>query len=311
MPFTFIACSDLHIRGNKPVARKDIFYSSVRRKLTWLFSSAQEMGAYIICGGDFFDSASAPKAIVRDVIELALRYNVKLLTVYGQHDLRYHVYKSYNNTPLAVLLSSLQTIHLDEQAYINDLVAIQGASWGKEIPDVVEDKVNILATHRMVTENGPLWANHTNFSTGSGLLNSTKYDIIVSGDNHQSFIVEDNNRFVINSGSLLRLNSTQIDYKPRVVLVTISDNKQITTEWLDVPIRPSAIVFKEEEIEEGNKRLSAVKDQLTDFTNQLNAYNVTKPDFMRNLIDYKSTVIDVEILDALDRILIRVDNKKG
>ena len=110
--FKFIACSDLHIRVKTPRSRKDIFYASQRRKILWLFKTANKYNVPIICGGDVFDNAVIPYDVVCDYINLARIYNVTLLTVYGQHDLRYHVYKSYKNTPLSVLLASLDTIHL-------------------------------------------------------------------------------------------------------------------------------------------------------------------------------------------------------
>lgn len=304
--FKFIACSDLHIRKKTPRARKDLFYSSIRRKLAWLFNLAQSHDAYIICGGDVFDSVSVPHSVIEDVVKLAIRYEVKLLTVFGQHDLRYHVYKSHDNTPLAILLTSISLEHLDKEPFINEQVAVQGASWERSIPDILPGKVNILATHRMVTEGGPLWANHTNYSTAPGLLNTTKYDIIVSGDNHQSFIHNEGNRYVINSGSFLRLTTTQIQYQPRVVLCTIHDDNSIEVEWIDVPIRPYEVVFKEEEIEEGNTRSDAVKEQLSSFTNQLSEYKVDKPDYMYNLLMYKSTVVDNEVNIALENILSKV-----
>jgi len=306
--FKFIACSDIHIRKTTPIARKDLFYSSHRRKLAWLFKLAQDNNAAIVCGGDVFDTVSIPHYIIEDIVSLALRYDVQLLTVYGQHDLRYHVYSSYKNTPLAILLTALHNKHLDIQPFVNDVVAIQGASWGRPIPDVIPGKLNILATHRMVTENGGLWEGHTDFKTGNDLLNLTKYDIIVSGDNHKSFICEKDSRFVVNSGSFARTTTLQIEYEPRVVLFTVKDSG-ITYEWIKVPIREHALVFKEEVIEEYHDKLALTQEQLQAFTTQLNSYKMEKPDFMYNLQEIKRSLVNTGIVSILDKIALKVGQK--
>ena len=305
--FKFIACSDIHIRKTTPVSRKDLFYSSLRRKLAWLFKFAADEDAYIICGGDVFDTVSVPHELIEDIIKLAIRYNVKLLTVYGQHDLRYHVYRSHKNTPLAIVLTALNTGHLDETPFINDLVAVQGASWGRTIPPIVPGKINILATHRMVTEYGAQWPGHTDYTVGTDLLETDKYDIVVSGDNHRSFMCEKDGRYLINSGSFARSSIIQVDYKPRVVLCTVDD--KITCEWIDVPIRDALMVFKADVVEEHNKKSDLTKEQLQAFTTQLNAYKMEKPDFMYNLHKIKETITDKHVIDVLDKIANKVGLK--
>lgn len=303
--FKFIACSDIHIRNSIPISRKDLFYSSLRRKLIWLFKLALYHNAYIVCGGDVFNSVSVPHSVIEDIIRLALKYNVKLLTVYGQHDLRYHVYRSYKNTPLAILLSSLGCTHLDEAPFVNDIVAIQGASWGREVPHPIPGKINILATHRMVTENGPLWEAQNDYITGGTFLDTAQYDIIVSGDNHKSFICAKDNRYVINSGSIARTTILQIDYTPRVVLCSI-DGKNINCEWIEVPVRDPLIVFRHNIIDEYNKKNDVTKEQLQLFAEQLNTYKIDKPDFMYNLHKIKGTIVDKGIITALETIADKV-----
>jgi len=308
--FKFIACSDLHIKKTAPKARKDLYFSSIRRKLIWLFKLAHENDACIVCGGDVFDNVSVPHSVIEELIRLALEYKVKLLTVYGQHDLRYHVYSSYKNTPLAILLAAIDGYHLDEKPFINDFVAIQGASWERDIPAPVNDKVNILATHRMVTEGGPLWPGHIGFDTPDS-LGKTGFDIVVSGDNHKSFIsIDKNGTYVINSGSLVRSTVSQITHTPRVVLCTVTDAHVITTEWIEVPIREAHLVFKNEEIEKHNDKLFETKIQLQSFTKQLNEYKIEKPDYMHNLIIFKKTVTDAYIIAALERIITKVQSTK-
>jgi predicted phosphodiesterase len=308
--FKFIACSDLHIRKTAPKTRKDLYFSSIRRKICWLFKLALDNGACIISGGDIFDSVSVPHVTIKEIISLAIQYKVKLLTVYGQHDLRYHVYSSYKNTPLAILLSAIDGYHLDERPFITDDIAIQGASWECAFPTPIEGKLNIIATHRMVTEGMPLWYGHKGFDTTDNLINTSGFDIVVSGDNHKSFLYEKDGRLVVNSGSLVRSAISQLTYRPRVLLCTVIDGVLDSYEWIDVPVRDASLVFKEEEIEVHNNKLAETKQQLQSFTKQLNDYRIEKPDFMHNLILLKDTLTDMSIVAALDTIISKVQQSK-
>ena len=308
--FKFIACSDLHIKKTAPQSRKDLYFSSIRRKLSWLFKLANDNNACIICGGDVFDNVSIPHVVIEEVIRLALKYNVKLLTVYGQHDLRYHAYSSHKNTPLAILLAAIKGYHLDEAPFINEYVAVQGASWQCSIPPPIKGKLNILATHRMVTEGGPLWPGHTGYDTVEG-LSKIDYDIVVSGDNHKSFMhFDENETYVINSGSLVRSAISQMSYQPRVALCIIKKSKTINVEWHDVPVRDSSLVFKDREIERYNDKLTETKAQLQAFTDQLNNYKIEKPDFMYNVVSIKKTIVDPYITSALDAIILKVQQNR-
>ncbi len=300
--YRFIACSDLHIREKAPQSRKDNFFASQKRKVMWLFKTAQEKKADIICGGDVFDSAVLPYKVVRQYVALALKYNVNLHCVYGQHDLRYHVYKSYANTPLSVLLTAMGKDHLDEQPFENDLVYVQGASWERGLPNIKEGKVNILAVHRLVTKSGGLWPGHTTYKEGGELLKDSDFDIIVSGDNHQSFAVVKNNKYLFNSGSLVRLSTAQYEYAPRVPLVTVTKDST-TYEWLPVPVRKASVVFKDVIAQEEKKEETANKMLL--FSQSLAQHKVDKPNYMRNLQKFTKNVkepgVQAVLYDIMDR----------
>lgn len=303
MTYRFIACSDLHIRPTAPENRVDNFYETQKRKMRWLFKTAKEASADIICGGDVFDSPTVPYSVTKEYVRMARNFNVRFLTVFGQHDLRYHAYKSYPNTPLSVMLSSLRTEHLDRQPFENDEVCVQGTSWDMKIPSIVPGKVNILAIHQMVTENGGLWPGHTDYTLSKDLTETSGFDIVVSGDNHQSFATEHNGRYLFNSGSIVRLTKAQYDTKPRVALVTVKDGA-VSYEWIPVPIKAAEKVFSD--FAEHDKADTEANEQLQAFSAQLSEYKVDKPDFVNNLTKAAKSVDDESVGDVINVVLQRV-----
>lgn len=279
--FKFIGASDLHIRNRSPEKRVDDFVAAQKRKMAWLFKTAKEQQAAILCGGDVFDSSTVPYRVVREYITLAKKHGVKFITVYGQHDLRYHAYASNENTPLSVLVAAIDGCHVDEECYENELVCIQGASWEREYPVPKPGKINILLTHRLVTEGEGLWPGHVGYYKAENIVQYTGFDIVISGDNHQSFMMEKDGKYLFNPGSIMRLTIAQYDYKPRVPLITVTKDA-ISYEWLDVPIKSPDIVFsKSNDVEKSED--DVMLSRIQTFVDNLYGKKLDSPNFISNL----------------------------
>jgi len=116
-----------------------------------------------------------------------------------------------------------------------------GSSFGEDIPEIIDkDSFNILVTHRMVIKGDTLWPGQTNFSQARSLLRKTKFDLIISGDNHQFFIERVKDSYLINCGSMMRQRVDQVDHVPAVVLF---DTEKRDFEILDIPITPAKDVI--------------------------------------------------------------------
>lgn len=299
--FKFIPTSDWHIRANHPINRSIEFTEQQFTKIEHICKIAKENDAYILCGGDVFDKAIIPYRIIRRYMDLFNSYGVKLVTVYGQHDLRYHAYSTHENTPLSVFIAGINGIHVDETPYENDIVCIQGASWERLYPTPKPDKINILLTHRLVTEGQGLWPGHDDFYKADEVIDESGYDIVVSGDNHQSFVMEKNGRFLFNSGSLMRLSIAQYDYMPRLPIVTATKSR-IVYEWFDLPVSPSDEAFIEtnETSVTGEVALSKIQS----FIDTLHNTQIKPIDFIMNL-RIASSKISPEVANIVNTIIER------
>jgi len=248
---------DWHIRAINPLNRIGEYKKQQFDKIKWILDLAEkEKCVAIIQPGDFFDNRKMPEDIKVRYIELFKRFDTPILTIYGQHDLRYH--KNKRNTAMAVLESSGVITILNEDAMeIDDGVHIYGASWEEKFPEVVDtEALNILVLHKMVIEDEPLWPGQKSFTRKNVLLRKeTDFDIFCCGDNHNTFYHnEDDEKLFFNMGSLMRSNIAQVDHKPTIALYDYENGE---TEIIEVPILPATEVLKIEDVENLKRQDSA------------------------------------------------------
>jgi DNA repair exonuclease SbcCD nuclease subunit len=234
-------------------------------KIRWIFELAVKEGCEIILQpGDFFDSPDQANYVIRELVSVLRYYDgLQIFSIYGQHDTRYR--KTFNTT-LGIFEEMGLVSILGNNSYNCDGIDFYGASLGKEIPDPVNrNEINILIAHKMIVQSQPLWADQTDYiSTKDMLKKYQDYNLIVSGDNHQSFIHGSKfGSMLINCGSLMRTTIAQRDHHP-VAYIVDSETNEITK--YEIPIRPIEEVMNLEladEIKERNKDLEAFMSGLS------------------------------------------------
>ena len=277
---------DWHITLECPVRRMDNYWEALTGKLLWIAETFQEEKcSAIVQPGDFFDSFRANDYLKSFVIDLFR--DIKILTVFGQHDLKYHNV-NVANTPLS-LLGTVGTVKiLNHKPHVLGNTAFFGASWNEPIPKNGEPP-NVLVMHRMVIDTEKLWPGQTGFLWAEE-LNHIKFDLVITGDNHQSFRRDK----VINCGSLMRSRIDQKDHRP---CVWICDLDTMKTKQLFIPIKPASEVFDTEaasQEKEINEKLDLFVRNLRQTGNRLDL------DFRKNLYQaIKDNEIDQEIVDII------------
>jgi DNA repair exonuclease SbcCD nuclease subunit len=258
---------DWHIRNTTPQRRTDNYWSTVRKKIDFILDLAvKEQCTWILQPGDLFDSHKANDFLKRYLIMRLKKTEINIVTVFGQHDLRYHSSHT-ENTPLGVLNAS-EVVALAGSEPLMGIFGdahIYGASWYEDIPETVQDTnaFNILIMHKMVIENEKLWDGQEDHKLGNILLKTLPYNLIVSGDNHLSFLLSSKSKRLVNCGSLLRSNIDQINHKPVVYILDIDAD---TIEKHLVPCEPFEQVFDMAKIsaeKERNEKMEAFVDRLT------------------------------------------------
>ena len=292
----FLITGDWHIDRDKIKTRQDDVLSTCMDKLGQIFQIAQTHKCEaILQPGDFFESHKANDFLKQFIINFLKSgmANIPVYTVFGQHDLRYHS-SNINNTPLKVLESAGVVSFLGDRPliYPQDGVNIYGASWFEDVPEILEEMrgVNILVLHKMIVDD-KIWEGQEDHTYGKILLTKTKYDLIVSGDNHKHFIMHSGQgssigkRLLINCGSMLRTRIDQGEHKPCVYVYDTNPGKgEPVIEQVFLVVQDFDKVIKVEEA----TRLKAENEKLIEFTDALSVdAHLTGINYKRNVYDYK------------------------
>jgi len=303
---------DVHATRVVPENRIDDYWETFIDKFTWCLEKfKQESVDIVIQPGDFFDSSKASDFVKQYLIYILKNFtkSFKILTVFGQHDLRYHSSDTYN-TPLKVLERADVVSIIDNKHPLkfddgDRTVYISGASWFEDIPEPIkhdsENILNILVMHKMVIRMGEkIWEGQSNYIEAERLLEVWDYDIVVSGDNHRNLICNKKKKWLINAGSLMRSRINQLEHKPKIHMIDTENLNKVFT--FDVPIKPAQEVFDIERVtfeKERNEDLEAFIDGL-----QNKGYKTEGLDFAQNILTYiKENNVDKEVAETINTIM--------
>jgi len=237
-----ILCSDLHLRNSIPSSRIDDYLLAQQRKLKFILELSQKHSCPILVAGDFGHKAEWKNWLLTYTIVMLQQFNnPKIYIIPGQHDLINHEIKKWNHSGIGVLhhtnnvevlISHKLTIKSKNMFDHSScyLLNIYPCPYGEKIP-IINKKTNpwernILMIHKMIIDK-PLWEGQIARTGRYFLKKYPKYNMILSGDNHQSFVMEYKNKILINPGSIMRMTSDQKNHRPRVYLYYAKDNQVV------------------------------------------------------------------------------------
>ncbi len=236
---------DLHARADKPEKRlDDDFMETVLDKLEQILEIAEKHSClYVLQAGDWHNSFSPDKLLIAKEMSILKReYPIRIVTIHGQHDMKYHSQVSTKNSALRILEASGSHFWVldgsKSENLINKDVLLHAAPYGK-VPTTkpVTGCFNILMSHVMVMDK-PLYINQEFISPSEYMTEYPGYDLYFVGDIHKPFVSKRRGSIMINAGSVLRLSIDQKDYKPKVVVFDTE-----TKEYEDIYLKIEENVF--------------------------------------------------------------------
>jgi len=246
-----ILTADWHLRETVPVCRTDNFWQTQWDKVDQIRRLQVKYNCPVIHAGDLFDHwKPSPHLLSKAFLCLPERF----WTIYGNHDLPQHNLSLYHKSGVYTLASGFK-IHV-----------LKSAHWGqnpRQNPDdyVVEiEGTKILVWHVMTYLGQPPWPGCDAMTADRILKVLPQFDLIVTGDNHKSFVVEKKGRWLVNPGSLTRQTAAQADHRPCVYLWYANERKA-KPHYLDVQdgvVSNTHLV----ETEERNARIEAFLERL-------------------------------------------------
>jgi predicted phosphodiesterase len=267
-----IFTADWHLREDTPTCYTGDFQTEQWTSTDFISALQRQHECPVIHAGDLFHHWKPSPYLLSQAIKHLPR---NFFTVYGQHDLPQHSWD----------LREKSGIHTLERA--ETLKVLNGCHFGQE---PLDDKDGVLRRFSMLTNtrNILVWHHMTYITppfpgaTGGNAMNILKkypaYDLIVTGDNHQSFYVEHEGRLLVNPGSLTRQTAAQIDFKPSVYLWYADTN---AVKQVFVPIEEGVISREHiEVVEQRDARIDA-------FISRLDGQWDTAMSFEENLERFK------------------------
>ncbi len=258
---TAILVADIHLEEKAPISRTDDYIKTQETKLKFLADlQLEHHGCPILCSGDVFEYWRASPWLCSWAINHLPRTpqiegtpNSSFITIPGNHDLPQHSMDEYSRSALYVLEAAkvctvLKGEHLDRQQMIvmgipfGQMDKFQGSIY-THIPQDIhknihihgEKKKKVLMLHELIfPDEKPFWAEH-GYTAKEILETFPEFDLILTGDNHQSFTREMDGRVLVNPGSMLRRTAAQQDFKPVAYLYYADTN---SVEPVPFPVEP-------------------------------------------------------------------------
>lgn len=297
--------SDGHLSWEQPIGRLDDIKKTQFRKLKFAWDWANKNNAIILTAGDFFDK---PRSwyLLPEVINFLKKYPyVPVYTIFGQHDTYMYHEETRKNTSLGVLESfGLVQILGAEPKTFDYEVALYGASFGQDVPTVVDKNVyNILVIHANIYT-GPLWPGHK-FTRASSFLSrfgGKDFDIVLCGDIHRKFLYQTKKRMILNVGPLMRREANEYNFihKPCFGVLDIDD---FSFELIEIPHESAEKVLTRRHLvdpESDGKILSEFYDVILSESDDPDS----EVDVVKNIQEWvKENKVEKAVVKILDEVM--------
>jgi DNA repair exonuclease SbcCD nuclease subunit len=278
--------ADLHIRPGKPQSRIDDFQKAMWTKFEFILSlSVENDFCPILFAGDLGQESEWPNWLLRKFLSTLLKASplkpIELIVIPGQHDLPNHNLSLWKKSGLGVLeiKDSITLLYSDNQNH-TDLTRftfsghskynqfyIHPFPYGQPIKNCLQCKqkgrqfYSVAMAHDLIlAKEGRGWEQGKGLNGISLLKQFPEYDLILTGDNHKSFVLEHQGRLLVNPGSMMRSAADQIDHQPRVYL-WYADEKRVEIAYL--PIEKEVLSRERiEKQEEKERRMQAFVESI-------------------------------------------------
>lgn len=303
-PQKIIMLSDVHMSSAQPIGRTDDAPAECIKKFRWVLRTAAQHEAAILQAGDLFDS-SRDWQILNQVAMALREYAVPFYCVYGQHDLYMRSKKARPYTAMGILEAAGLVTVLDHQPQRIGDWAVYGCSYSDTVPapESAEER-NILVRHAPIyTE--PLFPGHEYHAAGKSLMALGSYTLILCGDIHRSFFVQDGDgpRAIFNTGPFFRREATEYNFAhtPSFLMMPVAGPDAGVFTFHEIPHSSAAEVLTREHIDE-----QAARKVLTEFITAIGTHG---PLVSANIVDRVAQALESpEVPESVKQLMREVQD---
>lgn len=229
-----IFCADLHLREDTPLCRTDDYYTAQWNKLSSIIELSNKHNCPVFIAGDIFNKSHISERLYIKTIRWFRELDRCVCMIPGNHDLENHNINRIDNSSISVLAAAIPNVILCPTELEKISSSVIG---GREVGIV----------HKLLHGDTPIKAHGKSISSNAKTLlkKNPEYDVIISGDNHQTFVVEYEGRLLVNPGSMMRTTAAQTEHRPCVFLYNAESNavephyfdiekEAVTREYIDI-----------------------------------------------------------------------------
>lgn len=289
LPFIpdLLLVADSHIQDKVPICRTDDMLMAMIRKLRFLSHLKKQFAdAEILHAGDLFDYWKAsPWTWIT-----AMKFVPPMIIVPGQHELPEHRLSQLNYSALWALKVARPTdFQLLGCANNSPFYRTQngwsvyGCPFGTE-PDRADEFAEwagntprVLLWHRMTWMDKPFPTAPGNGNADATMAKYPQFHLIVTGDNHQAFILRRGNRLLVNCGSMLRLDADQMNHVPTVWAIRLNDDGELDCFGIPFPIETGVVTREHIDV------ITARDERLDRFVETIKSGEFSGLDFVENM----------------------------
>ena len=286
-------CSDLHLKGEKPIARLDTDWLETQRQmLGFIVTQANNRNVDLYLVGDIFDTPRVATEVLNMAIEELQYCENKVYVLVGNHEAPGH-------DPIEALKSGSVGVLCKVFNDVRDSVDVTAHHFGNDGKGLGTDGGRIRLTHQLVFEKPEDLPPNGKGKYADQLLDEFQEDgWIICGDMHQAFHhirkSTGGTRHVVNLGCTIRHKASELDYTPSCWYI---DTDTELAERIAIPDDPAMVSRNHlEHIEEKDGRISA-------FLEVVKGSGAVTLSFMDNL-EAKSHIIEeqsvaIELADLI------------
>ena len=258
-----IISADWHIREDQPVCRVDNFIKAQTKKWAFIKWLQEEHECPIIVAGDIFNHWKPSPKLLSWAFENIPDY---VIAIPGNHDLPAHNLANIDKSGIHTLASGGKIDLLTKGHGIRKKITtpngfeieIFGFPFGTPLRNIkTSNSYQIAVIHSFVYQGKESFPGAALVGdTASSLCKSLNgFDLIITGDNHQTITAQVKDTILVNAGSITRTTASQTKHKPCVFLWYAETH---TIEQVFLPIEEDVISREHIEAEEQKKERTSV-----------------------------------------------------
>lgn len=234
-----ILTADWHLRDDQPICRTDNLMQTQSKKIGHITKLQLKHGLCpVIHAGDVLNHWKASPNLLTFAIETLPE---EFYTVYGNHDLPQHSVELSYKSGVVTLEAAQKITNLFEchweQKPENASLTVKGRK--------------VLVWHTTTWKDELPWPGCSAPTAKALLKKYPRFDLIVTGHNHETFVEEYDGRLLVNPGCLTRQRASEIDHEPCVFLWYAKTNKVVKA---PLPFDKDAVTRDHIEAKEENEQ---------------------------------------------------------